>query len=90
LNNKVTLSSITFGTPYNTYGSNGSFQAYVVTSVSGSSITGYTLIGTGSIPSSTTTMSTISATGVMGNIFFFKRTGASSWSRLEEIRLNCV
>jgi hypothetical protein len=90
LNNKVTLSSITFGTPYEIYSSDGNFSAYVVTAVSGSSITAYSLIGTANIPFSTTTMNTISATGIQGNIFFFKRSGAASWSRLEEIRLNCV
>lgn len=90
LNNVVTLSSISYGTPYEIYNSVGFFSAYVVTSVSPTAITGYTAIGSGAMPSGTTTLSTISATGVQGNIFIFKRPSTSSWSRLEEVRLNCV
>jgi hypothetical protein len=91
LNNTVTLSSISYGTPYEIYSPNsGFFSAYVVTSVSATAITGYTAIGSGAMPSGTTTLSTISAANITGNIFIFKRPSTSGWSRLEEIRLNCV
>ncbi len=86
-NTTKTFTSISVGNPQELYASNqGSLQVWLVTGMSGNTMTSATLLGTVAL-STTTTMATLNVSAT-GNLLWFRRTGSTGWSRLERIQIN--